>query len=126
MIHPGAVVYAKNLDKVGAFYAAVTGFVVTHSAADHMTLAGESFQLVIVAIPASIAAGIEIADPPVRREDTAIKLMFAVPSLSAARKVVAAHGGELNPIEWEWQSEGVRVCDGHDPEGNVIQLRERV
>ena len=29
-------------------------------------------------------------------------------------------------VEREWEFDGDRVCDGHDPEGNVLQLRERV
>jgi predicted enzyme related to lactoylglutathione lyase len=76
--------------------------------------------------PARIAEQIQIASPPVRREDTAVKLWFAVPSLAAARSLVARLGGELNGPEREWQFEGDRVCDGHDPEGNVFQLREEL
>jgi hypothetical protein len=30
----------------------------------------------------------------------------------------------LNPPDAEWLFEGSRVCDGHDPEGNVFQLRQ--
>ena len=36
----------------------------------------------------------------------------------------ARHGGALDPTAREWQFQSQRVCDGHDPEGNVIQLRE--
>jgi hypothetical protein len=31
----------------------------------------------------------------------------------------------LNAAAKEWEFDGWRVCDGVDPEGNVIQVRER-
>lgn len=124
MIHPGAVVYAKDLDKLSAFYAAVTELSVVRVEQDHVALEGGGFELVVVAIPARIAQQIEIASPPVLREETPIKLIFVVHSIAAARALAPLHGGELNPRESEWELPGGRVCDGHDPEGNVIQLRE--
>ena len=30
----------------------------------------------------------------------------------------------FNPPEKEWHFQGQRVCDGCDPEGNMIQVRE--
>jgi len=120
----GAVVYAKDISRVSAYYAGVTGLEVTHSEAGHVVLESPALQLVVVAIPAQIADSIELADPPIRRTGTPIKLVFPVASISAARKAAQALGGELNPPEREWQFQGVRVCDGHDPEGNVLQLRE--
>ena len=123
-ITAGAVVYAKDLPRVSAFYAAVVGLRVTHAEHDHVVLEAEAFQLVVHAIPAGIAASIEIADPPIRREGTALKLVFAVPSMSTSRALAAEQGGEVDPPEREWRFQSHRVCDGHDPEGNVIQLRE--
>jgi hypothetical protein len=32
----------------------------------------------------------------------------------------------MNAVEREWEFEGAKVCDGHDPEGNVFQLRQAV
>ena len=63
---------------------------------------------------------------PVRRADTPIKLVFTVASIEAARVLAAARGGQIDLPEREWQFREFRVCDGHDPEGNVVQLRERV
>jgi len=123
-ITAGAVVYAKDLSRVSAFYAAVVGLSVTHAEHDHVVLEAEAFQLVVHAIPAGIAASIDIADPPIRREGTALKLVFLVPSISTSRTLAAEHGGEVDPPEREWRFQSHRVCDGHDPEGNVIQLRK--
>jgi hypothetical protein len=78
---------------------------------------------VIVRIPKRIAETITIETPPERREDTPIKLVFAVPDIVAARKGAAEWNGEINPVEREWEFGGAKVCGGHDPEGNVFQLR---
>jgi len=123
-IPAGAVVYAKDIARLGVFYAAVAGLRVTHAGDDHIVVESASFQLVVHALPADVAASFEIVAPPLRREDAAVKLVFPVPSLGAARALAARHGGELDPAECEWQFQGHRICDGNDPEGNVIQLRE--
>lgn len=119
----GAVVYAKHLSRVGDFYRTVMGLAVAHAEADHLVLESPAFQLVVVAIPEHLAAGIVIDSPPQRREDTAVKLIFPVPSIADARAAARSLGGELNGPEREWEFQGCRVCDGHDPEGNVVQVR---
>lgn len=120
----GAVLYAKDIDKVRTFYSIVAGLAVTSSEHDHVVLESPSFQLVLVAIPEKIALEIEISSPPVRRENTAIKLVFFVSSISAARAAAIDFEGQLNPSEREWIFQGNTVCDGFDPEGNVVQFRE--
>jgi len=120
----GAVVYAKDLDCLAGFYAKVAGLEIVHRVDDHAVLESDFFELVVVAIPAATSARIVIASPPVRREATAFKLVFPVPSLAAARTAAAAAGGVVDPVVKEWSFQGLRVCDGMDPEGNVIQLRE--
>ena len=122
----GAIVYAKDIVRLSRFYAAVTGMEIVHEVADHVVLESETHELVVVAIPAATAARIVITTPPARRENTAFKLSFAVDDLAAARAAAHASGGELNPPEKEWDFQGTRVCDGCDPEGNMIQLRQAV
>jgi predicted enzyme related to lactoylglutathione lyase len=119
----GAVLYAKDLARVSRFYAQVAGMRVVEEEAGHVVLESACFQLVVVAAPAAIANSIVIEAPPKRREATPIKLIFSVDSFEDARMVAHALGGELNGPEREWESRGARVCDGCDPEGNVIQLR---
>lgn len=121
----GAVLYVTDVERVSAFYEAVAGLPVTHREADHIVLESPAFQLVVLSIPDRIAATITIATPPVRRENTAIKPVFFIADIAAARIAAAQLGGELNPPEREWTFQGHRVCDGHDPEGNVLQFRER-
>jgi len=121
----GAVLYAKDVERMSRFYAECCGVKVAHSEDDHVVLESPTFQLVILAIPASIAATISITTPPTRRTDTPIKLFFHVDSIDTTREVARRLGGELNPPGREWQYHGNKVCDGHDPEGNVVQFRER-
>jgi hypothetical protein len=52
-----------------------------------------------------------------------VKLCFGVHGMARARALAAQFGGELNGPEREWEFRGRQVCDGHDPEGNVIQVR---
>jgi|SRR5215469_1185529 len=122
----GAVLYAKDLQRLVAFYAAVTGLDVQSVQKGFAVLGGEPSRLVIVRIPKHIADAIDIATPPERREDTPIKLVFSVDDIAGVRNRAAELGGILDAVEREWEFEGARVCDGHDPEGNVFQVRQAV
>ena len=122
----GAVIYAKDIDRMSRFYEGLLGLPIVQREPGYVVLESESFQISVVAMAPAIAAQVTISAPPQRREGTAIKLCFAVPSLVAARENAALLGGELNGPEREWEFQGHRVCDGHDPEGNVVQVRARV
>lgn len=70
---------------------------VEHAENDHVVLASPAFQLVILKVPEHVAPSLEIESPPRRRTETPIKLVFEVPSISAARAIAHLHGGELFP-----------------------------
>lgn len=120
----GATVYAKQLDRVSNFYAKVCGLSTTLREGDYVVLEKGPFQLVVIRIPDHIANTFQIASPPVRREDTAFKLVLVVESIAGSRAAAVELGGVIDSVEREWEFQGMRVCDGHDPEGNVIQVRE--
>ena len=122
--HVGAVLYVKNLALVQAFYQAVLSLEVESAEKDHVVLASPTFQLVVLSVPEPIASSIEIESPARRRTETPIKLVFEVASIPNARAIARLHGGELLPPEREWNFHGYRVCDGQDPEGNVVQFRQ--
>lgn len=119
----GAVLYAKRVERVSPFYAGCCGLKFAHSEDDHVVLESPALQLVILAIPESIAAAISVTAPPARRETTPIKLVFHVESIDAVREAAASLGGGLNGPKHEWYFQGGKACDGHDPEGNVVQFR---
>lgn len=120
---PGAVLYAKDVARVRAFYEHALGLEVVDVGADHVVLEAAAFQLVIIEIPRALAASVAIDDPPRRRTETPIKLVFPVGRIAETRDAALRSGGELNPPEREWDFNGCRVCDGRDPEGNVVQVR---
>jgi catechol 2,3-dioxygenase-like lactoylglutathione lyase family enzyme len=119
----GAVLFATDVDRVATFYAAVLGLTEAGRADDHIVLESAGFQLVVHRIPGSRPTPGDSA-PPVRRATAAFKPVFFVPSISRLREIAEAHGGTLEAADREWSFEGGKVCDGIDPEGNVIQLRE--
>jgi predicted enzyme related to lactoylglutathione lyase len=120
----GAVLYASDMDRVADFYSEVLGLEAADRDAKHVLLESKSFQLVVLRSPSHIASTMEIAVPPVRRANAAVKLVFFVPSIAEVRASAASRGGVVNAAEKEWLFNGWRVCDGLDPEGNVVQFRE--
>jgi predicted enzyme related to lactoylglutathione lyase len=118
----GLFLYAKDLHRLARFYAAVAELQQVTDTPEMVVLASPDLQLIVHAIPPMIAATIEIATPPVRREDTALKFFLTVASLATARTTAAEHGGEVG--HENWRGPGFTVCNAVDPEGNVFQLRE--
>ena len=121
----GTVIFAKDVDRMAAFYAGVLGSKITEREEDFVVIEAGDVDLVVHRMSLAAAARTEIAKPPVPRSNTAIKPVFTVASLEKVRGVAAANGGSLKPASDEWTIRGAQVCDGLDPEGNVIQFQER-
>ena len=124
-LRTGAVLFARSLDRVAAFYSIVLGLREANRDDDHILLESPGFQLVVHRIIGGGSAAGEITVPPARRGTAAFKPVFFVPSLSRLRAIAEGHGGMLEPPDREWSFHGVTVCDGLDPEGNVIQFRQQ-
>ncbi len=118
------MLFAKDVGRLVDFYAGVLELQVEERGDHHVVLESPGIQLVVHGVPPEVASTIEIAVPPVRRAAVAIKLVFFVRSLGRVRAAVESLGGVMNPAEQEWSFRGATVCDGLDPEGNVIQFRE--
>lgn len=118
--------YAKDPQRLVEFYSAVASLDVQSVQHGFAVLGQQPSQLVIVRIPKRIADSIDISTPPERREDTPVKLVFSVEDIVIARSRAAERGGAMNAVEREWEFEGAKVCDGHDPEGNIFQVRQAV
>ncbi len=119
------VLYAVDPIHVAPFYEAVAGFTRGESSAGYVLLQTGSEEIDIVRVSAEIAEGIVLSDPPEPREDNPIKPTFNVESIEAARAAAVGTGGEIYPVEHEWEFRDHIVCNGVDPEGNVIQVRQR-
>ena len=122
----GLVVFAKSVKKLSAFYIRTLGLEVLESARSHQLLRGNGYEVVVHAIPAKYAREIQITKPPVLREDSAMKPSFVVPDLAALRLAVVATGGWLKPEEMAWTIRGHKVLDGCDPEGNILQFKQKL
>ncbi|MBV7542543.1 hypothetical protein KW835_15700 [Acidovorax sp. sic0104] len=126
MPQSGAVIFAKDIRRLADFYEQLCGLAEVHAEGDHIVLESGAVQIVVHAIPPRISKAITITQPPAVREQVPIKLFFAVSDLAIARLRAAELGGHVAPAAKEWEARGFRACDGHDPEGNVIQLRQRL
>ena len=122
MLRVKSVIYAKDAQRLADFYGEVLTLRRAEEDASFVRLAADGMALIIVQAPPALADGIVIADPPVVREETPIKLSFAVPDLEAMRPLVERLGGGLQQKAWSWLGE--THLDGWDPEGNVFQLRQ--
>jgi predicted enzyme related to lactoylglutathione lyase len=123
-----AVLYVRDLARMRAFYERCLGLAAAeHGDGDgYCVLASADWDLSLVAVPPAQAAAIVIADPPERRAGTPVKLAFEVPSIEALQPAVTAAGGQLDPAAAAWEFRGRRHLDCLDPEGNVVQLRQRL
>jgi predicted enzyme related to lactoylglutathione lyase len=118
----GLFIYAKDLERLAAFYESIAGMARLHQTDELAVLESPDIQLLIHRIPPHLAAEITIESPPVRREDTALKFFFTVTSLSEARIKAARLGGEV--FNENWPGSGFVACNACDPEGNIFQVRE--
>ena len=120
----GLFIYACDAERIANFYEAVVGMDRRATTSDLIIIDSPDIQVMVHAIPPHIARTIPITSPPERREDSALKFFFTVPSLARARETAASLGGEV--FAENWRGPGFIVCNAMDPEGNLFQLREPV
>jgi transcriptional regulator GlxA family with amidase domain len=122
----GAVIYAQDLERMSAFYQAVLGMRPLHQDATHHVIGSVDMQLVLHVIsPPLVAAGAGAAGAkPVPRADQAIKPFFTVSSLAGAESAAGPLGGMV--FGDTYAGPGFRMRNACDPEGNILQLRERL
>ena len=118
----GLFIYAKDAERLARFYEALLGMTRAHATPERVVLRSPDLQLVVQAMPAEVAAQVEIATPPVPRDNAAYKFFYTVPDLADASRTAAAHGGEV--LAQQWHGPGFVVRNAVDPEGNIFQLRE--
>lgn len=118
-----AVLFARDARRVARFYTAVFGAIPVSEDESRVALDLRGFRLVIHAIPAHLAKDVEIGDPPVRREMTAIRLDYPVDDLVMARHAAASLGGGIDDAPPPWAGPDSRFFLGFDPEGNVFGVK---
>jgi predicted enzyme related to lactoylglutathione lyase len=122
-----AVIYVKDLSRMRPFYETCFALRLENPEEDDLSvLVSEDWELSLVAMPKEIAETVFISTPPERRKAAAIKLAFEVESLEGLRPAILAAGGQMDTPECAWEFRDQRHLDCLDPEGNVVQLRQRV
>ena len=111
-----ALIFAKDIDRLIAFYRDGLGLRLLDRSSGWARFDAGGTSLALHAIPAEIAARIEMTDPPRARSDMPIKLVFETDNVTTALAHLEAHGA----VMFEPRSE--TSCDGLDPEGNVFQI----
>ena len=124
MHRQGLVVFAKNKERVSAFYQQTLGLELRESDASYDLLQGHGYEVIIHTVPQEHSAEITVSNPPQAREETPFKPTSVVASLLAVRREVDASGGYLKPETDSWQFRCQTVLDGWDPEGNIVQFKQ--
>jgi len=116
-----AMLFVVDLRRMEAFYRDVVGLKPIEATrhpdwVEFETADGAPFAM--HAIPAHIAAGVEVPSPPVPREQGSCKLTFSTEDLAAERHRLEGLGVMILDRPWgDW--------DVVDPEGNVLGVRPR-
>ncbi len=119
-----AVLFAKDLRKVSAFYSGALELKPIFSDEHHTRLNCRGFDLIVHQIPKHIAAGISMQQPPERRIWGALRLNFQVQSIADSRKVARSFGAEVDDAPPEWAEPKANFFLGYDPEGDVFGVEQ--
>jgi len=114
----------NDLDSMARFYSGLLKCDPSETDDDFVHFSHDCLDLVLHAIPAEYREALQ--SPPALREDSAWKPTFEVTSIDECRAFALRLGGLVKPAGEQWEMHGHVYCNAHDPEGNVIQLRERV
>jgi predicted enzyme related to lactoylglutathione lyase len=117
---PSVVVFVADVRRVSTFYREVASMSVLIDDDGYTVMEIEGLQLVVH----KLAGEPQVRETVRLRQDSYVKLCLPVASIAEARSLAAANGGAIKSPQHEWEARGFRACDGHDPEGNVIQVRE--
>ena len=114
-----ALIFVRDLPQMQRFYRDLLGLAVLEECDGHARYGAADAALALHAIPPEHAP---TEDDGATREDGAIKLTFTVADVDGERARLVGAGVAMRE-PWSW--EGLRACDGVDPEGNVFQIAAR-
>jgi predicted enzyme related to lactoylglutathione lyase len=118
------VIFVADVRRVSSFYRGLAAMSVLNEDERHVVMERRGFELVIHALRGEPSPRRAESGEVEVREDSYVKVCLPVRSIAEARFFAASNGGAIKPPEHEWEARGFRACDGFDPEGNVIQVRE--
>lgn len=115
------VLFVDDLTRSANFYAALLSADLFEQSNSFVRVASDSSEVLIHKVPRTVSD--ETYAP---REEVAIKPVYIVGSIDAARAAVAQLGGRVYDASSVATYGNVHYCDAVDPEGNIIQLAERL
>ena len=121
-VHALTVIYARDIERVAAFYRKTLSLELVEQDDAFMVLGNPHYEIAVVRIAADRAPA-PAPGPLHVRTGTPIKGSFLVENLEHARSAAEASGGAFKPIASAWRWRDQLHLDGHDPEGNVVQVR---
>ena len=120
-----AVLFAKNLERVARFYSEALELTRVSEDASYVLLKQGGFELIIHQIPKPVADGIEISEPPLRREVGALRLDYPIRDVKVGRTLAKSLGGAIDESPPPWADNGTNFYLGFDPEGNVFGVSQQ-
>lgn len=120
----GVFIYAKDHDRLSAFYQSVLGMSAAHRTEQMHILRSSDMQIIVHAMPSHVASQVVISSPPQLRDNAAIKFFCTVESILAAQQAANGLGGQV--FNEQWSGPGFVVRNASDPEGNIFQVRQSV
>lgn len=121
-VHALTVIYARNMERVAEFYRRTLSLELVEQGDCFVVVGNMHYEIAVVHAAGERARGPEPGSYHLRAE-TPIKGSFLVESLERACSAAEAAGGAFKPIDLAWRWRDQLHLDGHDPEGNVVQLR---
>ncbi len=115
----GVMLFVKDFERMTTFYKDVLALQPIEATRldNWVEFEGNGGRLQLHAIPAALAANIQIDSPPRPREQGGVKLTFAVRDVASTLQTISAMGLPL--LERTWGD-----TDAVDPEGNVFGLQK--
>ena len=115
------VLFVDDLTRSSTFYAALLSADLYDQSDSFVRVSSDASEVMLHKITGSAAAPTYAP-----REDAAMKPVYFVASIDAARTAVANLGGRVYDASTVATYGNVNYCDAVDPEGKVIQLAERL
>ncbi|MBN6104747.1 hypothetical protein JR064_21520 [Xanthomonas sp. CFBP 8703] len=123
-VHALSVIYARNIEWVAEFYRKTLSLDLVEQDDAFVVVGNAHYEIAVVRM-AGDRAPAPAPGPLHVRAGTPIKCSFLVESLEHARSAAESCGGAFKPLASAWRWRDQLHLDGHDPEGNVVQVRAR-
>lgn len=116
------VIYARDIERVARFYARTLSLTLQEEDDGFIVLGNGRVEVAVVRMAGEAGPETSPGSFDVRTE-ASVKSSFLVDSLEEAGASAEASGGSMKPLSSAWRWRDQLHLDGHDPEGNVVQLR---